>query len=113
EAGAARRCPVGVVNDGQSDPLTPISFTGETCALAPDGKTLAVAAWDGRVQLWDVTTGKPGHRLGFARDRSVPQFLQWSGDGKQLVARAGAEHFAAWDAATGKELARHGQPPDG
>jgi WD40 repeat protein len=78
---------------------------GETVvalALAPDGKTLALAISQQVIQLWDITTGKeittvPDHREGISH-------LSLSADGKTLATSGRCGHVCIWDRATGTLL---------
>ncbi len=79
-------------------------------AFSPDRKTLAASGMSGRIQLFDVGTGKV--REPFARPSDIGRTVLFLGDGKSLMtadrmsvgAGDGAE-ARVWDAATGKELA--------
>jgi WD40 repeat protein len=71
-------------------------------AVAPDGKTLAVAGADNAIAVWDVATGKE------LRSIKVPPvglgaFL-FSPDGKTLAGRGAQPTIYLWDVTTGKEL---------
>jgi WD40 repeat protein len=70
------------------------SHRSRTCALAPDGKTLAVSEGTG-IWFWDVATGKATR----APDRVTGPLL-FSGDGAALVTCDPA--LQVWDAATGQ-----------
>jgi WD40 repeat protein len=75
-------------------------------AFSSDGKTLAGGCMDGRLELWDVATGRetrtlPGH------SSWVPD-IAFSSDGKML-ASASADHTARlWDVVTGQSTTLHG-----
>ncbi len=73
----------------------------DAVALSPDGKTLAVPAGDGRVQLWEVATGKVRHT--FVGHRYSPLALAFSPDGR-LLATSAVDGLLIWDVAG--ELAR-------
>ncbi len=78
-------------------------------AFSPDGKTLATAARDGSVQLWDVATGKSLlSPRGHARNARVVVF---SPDGKTLASggeegKPGSQDHAirVWEISSGKSL---------
>jgi WD40 repeat protein len=86
-------------------------------SFSPNGKVLAVAREVGRIDLWDVKSGKKLHTLAcdsFQR----PTFLAFSRDGTKL-ASAGSDNWGGdntvrlWDITEGKEvrpLAGHGSP---
>ncbi len=87
-------------------------------AYSPDGKVLAAASGDGRIALWDVTTGK--ERLSFLahpenRDssfRSSPT-IAFSPDSQNLVSVSTDQTIRLWDAMTGKEQGRLALPSRG
>jgi WD40 repeat protein len=87
-------------------------------AYSPDGGTLAAAARDGRLALWDAATGKerlfilahPNHAdapLGAAPS------VAFAPDGKTLASASGDRTVRIWDAGTGKELGRFEGPRGG
>jgi WD40 repeat protein len=86
---------------------------GPAVTLSPDGKMLAATLPTSQVQLWDVTTGKPGRRfegvLAGPGGLGVPVF---SGDGKLLAVRSGDQAIHVWETATGKELRQLKAPQD-
>ena len=76
-----------------------LKFTA--AALAPDGKTLAVAVADGDILLWDTSSDKEPRRLSGHLRRAVA--LAFSRDGGTL-ASASFDRAGLWDVASGKML---------
>lgn len=70
-------------------------------AFSPDGKTLATAAVDNDLRLWDAATGKEVRRFR-AHKRGVI-FVFFSRDGKTLFS-GGFHNIRMWSVATGKEI---------
>ena len=80
-----------------------------TAAFAPDGKTLAVTEIDKTITLWDVATGKAGHRLTGQRGGDpldFPLALAFADGGKSVVSVGGDRTVRTWDTASGKETGR-------
>ncbi len=77
-------------------------------AISPDSKTLVSASHDGRLKLWDVTTGKEQATLG--EYRGCLGCVAFSSDGKTLASGAIGSpvdfpdlyQVNLWDVATGK-----------
>jgi WD40 repeat protein len=65
----------------------------ESIAFSPDGKTLATASWNGKVQLWDTSTGKLKARVGHVGEL---QCVAISPDGR-ILAAAGYKEILLWD----------------
>jgi WD40 repeat protein len=71
-------------------------------AYSPDGKTLALALYDGKVKLLDATTFKEfmaidGHKSGV-------NCVAFSPDGSKFASASLDQTAKIWDAKTGKEL---------
>jgi WD40 repeat protein len=85
--------------------------------FSPDGKTLATFRELGRIDLWDVNSGKKLRSLPCDRAHK-PSFLVFSPDGTKLASAGGdlwsGDHVVRlWDVRQGKEilpLAGHGSP---
>jgi WD40 repeat protein len=70
-------------------------------ALAPDARTLAVAAYeDNTIQLVDTTTGKERALLRFPKP---PRIFVFSPDGKTLTVALAGDRLALMEVASGKE----------
>lgn len=75
-------------------------------ADAPDGKTLASAAKDGVVKLWDVGAGKERASLHVKPEhRPLLRALAFSPDSALLAAAGYGFNLTVWEAATGRERA--------
>jgi WD40 repeat protein/DNA-binding SARP family transcriptional activator len=98
--------------------LTPIrDYYPPGFALAPDGRTLAVARLDGRVELIDAETLQP---IGgfeafrrFERQRTPAVAIEYSPDGRRLVVAGGRGLVGIWHAASGRQLGRLLHPATG
>ena len=71
-------------------------------AIAPDGKTFAVASGSATFHLFETDSGKELRR--FAGRRGQAQILMFAPDGKTLVAGGNDGTVQLWEAATGKRL---------
>lgn len=99
-------------------PSTPWGWVHDIHArFSPSGKILAIFRDLGRIELWDVESGKKLHTL--ACDRShTPSFLVFSPDSTKLATAGGdlwrGDHtIRLWDVTNGKEvhpLIGHGAP---
>jgi WD40 repeat protein len=85
------------------------SIPGQTdscVCLSVDGTLLAEGAADGRVRLWDLTTGKERSRVRTGQGRITA--LAFSADGRRLASAGGDTTLLIWDVAT---LAVTGRAP--
>jgi WD40 repeat protein len=74
-----------------------------TAAASPDGKTVALAGLDGRIHLYDLTTGKRQNVLeGHAE---AVYSLAFSPDGGTLVSGSIDQTVRCWQTATGEQSA--------
>ncbi|MFO0980325.1 MAG: WD40 repeat domain-containing protein [Planctomycetota bacterium] len=87
----------------------PGSGTPRAMAFSPDGKRLAVGTWDGKVQLWDVSSG----RLLLSLDRGGAQIscIAFSADGHRLACGGLDGRVAIWDAPPPPGTSAAGNPP--
>jgi RNA polymerase sigma factor (sigma-70 family) len=89
-------------------PALPQQNTLAACALAPDGKSLAMTMrYEGTIRLLDAATGKEirrfeGHSRGNGT-RSVTR-VDFSQDGKMLASVGVDGTIRLWEVATGKEI---------
>jgi WD40 repeat protein len=84
----------GLLLEGHTDRVMAV-------AVAPDGKSLASAAMDGTVRVWDAAAGKERLRL-----NTPPKYglaLAYSPDGKALACATFDGRLLVWDAASGRE----------
>ena len=71
--------------------------------LSPDGKTLANSAWGSKaVQLWNAETGEKARTLTSSEEYIT--HMDFSSDGKTLVAGGSAQTLQMWDVPSGKSL---------
>jgi WD40 repeat protein len=86
-------------------------------SFSPDGKILAVFRDAGRIELWEVESGKKLYTLACGRSHK-PSFLSFSPDGTKLASAggdlwAGDHRVRVWDVTRGKEVlpfAGHSSP---
>lgn len=76
--------------------------------FAPDGHQLATGGVSGDVVLWDLQTGRPGHRL--AGHHAPVCAMSFSPDGGMLVSGDELGVLKFWEPATGRLIASHPGP---
>ncbi len=67
-----------------------------------DGKTLASASFDGRIQLWNISTGKEIKTLKEHTD--IVNSVSFSPDGKTLASASLDGRIQLWNISTGKKI---------
>jgi WD40 repeat protein len=73
-------------------------------AFSPDGQTLVSTDWRGRIDLWDVASGKELRQI--AEDQTSSR-AAFAADGRTLASAGVSDNaIRLWDVTTGKEL-RH------
>jgi WD40 repeat protein len=81
-------------------------------ALSPDGRTLAVATRDGRVDLIDAETlRRTGGFEAFAGRSALA--IEYAPDGRRLAVAGGGGGVGLWDAGSGRRVGRLLRAPDG
>ncbi|HEU5198172.1 MAG TPA: WD40 repeat domain-containing protein [Ktedonobacterales bacterium] len=85
----------------QSQSLTYINAV----AWSPDGKKMAASGTDGKVLVWDATTGQV--LLTYSGHTNTVFALVWSPDGRFLASGSADTTVQVWDATTGKLVYRY------
>src|SRR5829696_2261932 len=96
-------------------PLRSSQGAWEGADFSPDGRTLAIAGGEGKVELWDVERRRLRREL--AGPRAAPlSMVRYSPDGS-VIAAGGQEdnHVTLWDAVSGRVIAApiETNPPGG
>ena len=73
-------------------------------AFSPDETTLATGGWDGKIQLWDWTTGRLLHSLD--NDNAIVSSIDFSPDGKILATTGGYGKTRLWNPESGEMIAQ-------
>ena len=98
---------VRITRDGRTRVLRPPGAPVNDAALAPDGSTLAVAADDGAVQLWDAATGEL--RLRLLGHSDAVTAVAFSPDSSLVVSASTDRDARIWDVESGRLVQRlHG-----
>jgi WD40 repeat protein/serine/threonine protein kinase len=71
-------------------------------AFSPDGKLVASASFDGRVRVWNLTTG--ARVFDFAAHQPYALNVAFSPDSRWLASAGGDGKARLWDLASGKQL---------
>jgi WD40 repeat protein/tRNA A-37 threonylcarbamoyl transferase component Bud32 len=91
-------------------PLRSSQGGSEGVDFSPDGRTLAIAGREGRVELWDVSTRRELRELtdpAAASDQPMLSVVRYSPDGRVIAAGPQeTNHVTLWDAATGRVIGR-------
>jgi WD40 repeat protein len=89
---------------GQAPPrrFGPETATSTRIVVSPDGTRLVTAADDGRLQLWDVASGRHLHEIG--RQGSVIMSVAFFPDGRRIVSGGYDDKVHVWDVENRKEL---------
>jgi len=79
-----------------------LEASGYAVAFSPDGRMLATAGDEPRVQIWDVESGKLIRE--FEQNVGGVQTLEFSSDGKTLAVSGFDPVASLWDVATGTQI---------
>lgn len=82
--------------------------TASALAFAPDGRTLASAAADGTILVWDLATRRPIGRM--SPSKAAVNAISYSSDGRSLISGSADGRLCVWDGATFR-LRHQAEPP--
>jgi WD40 repeat protein len=82
--------------------LEPTTANAVSIAIAPDGRSVAAASFDGRVWVWEAATGGP--RRQWEGEKQVPPALAFTADGRMLATTDGKGGIHFRQLATDKEV---------
>lgn len=77
--------------------------------FSPNGRHLASAGQDGKVMIWEVSTGKVFQELTDPKEQHSFRSISYSPDGKYIVAGNQSGPLPLWDVETGKLVREFGK----
>ena len=73
-----------------------------TAAFSPDGETIAIGSYDGKLALWDAQSGR--ERLALAGHTNAIESLAYFPEGGRIVTASYDKTARIWDTTLGREL---------